>query len=124
HGRGTQHRLAERHHREFEREAARFVHADLHLLREGAEMRIARREFAVRVADADDRPAVELVVRDALALEPAAIGEAVAVLATEPLLRAEVLGFFHPHILTYDDWMIDLLLAPKLSPLYSEQLIR
>jgi hypothetical protein len=34
-------------------------------------------------------PAVELVVRHALALDPAAVGEAVAVLAAEPLLAAQ-----------------------------------
>jgi hypothetical protein len=55
-------------------------------------MRIAGRQFAEGVADADDRPALELVVRDALALEPAAVGESVAVLAAEPLLAAEFFG--------------------------------
>ena len=56
-------RLAERHHRELEREAAGFVDADLHLLGERAEVRVAGRELAEGVADADHRPAVELVVR-------------------------------------------------------------
>ena len=87
-----QQRLAERHHRELEREAAGLVDADLHLLGERAEVRVARRQLAEGVADADHRPAVELVVRHALALDPAAVGEAVAVLAAEPLLAAQLLG--------------------------------
>jgi hypothetical protein len=55
-------------------------------------MRVARRQLAEGVADADHRAAVELVVRDALALDPAAVVEAVAVLAAEPLLAAQLLG--------------------------------
>jgi hypothetical protein len=92
HGGGPQQRLAERHHRELQREAAGFVDADLHLLGERAEVRVAGREFAEGVADADDGAAVELVVRHALALDPAAVGEAVAVLAAEPLLAAQFAG--------------------------------
>jgi hypothetical protein len=92
HGGGPQQRLAERHHRELERETAGLVDADLHLLGKGAEVRVAGRQFAERVADADDRAAVELVVRHALALDPAAVGEAVAVLAAEPLLAAKFVG--------------------------------
>jgi hypothetical protein len=83
-------RLAERHHREFEREPACFVDADLHLLGEGAEVRVARRQLAEGVADADHGAAVELVVGNALALHPAAVVEAVAVLAAEPLLAAQL----------------------------------
>ena len=77
---GPQQRLAERHHRELERKAARFQHARLHVLGDGAEVRVAGRQLGVGVADADDRPAVELVVRDAAVLGPAAVDEAVDVL--------------------------------------------
>ena len=52
---GPQQRLAERHHRELEREAAGFVDADLDLLGQRAEVRVARRQLAERVADADHR---------------------------------------------------------------------
>jgi hypothetical protein len=55
--------IAEREHGELERETAGFVDADLHVLRELAEVGVAGREFAEGVADADDRPAIELVVR-------------------------------------------------------------
>ena len=54
-----------------------------HVLRELAEMRVAGRHLRPRVADADHRPAVELVVRDALVLHPRAVDEAVAVEAAE-----------------------------------------
>jgi hypothetical protein len=94
HGGGAQQGFAQRHHREFEREAAGFIDAYLDLLGNRAEVRIAGRQFAEGVADADDRAAVELVVRDALALDPAAVGEAVAVLAAEPLLAAQFGGGF------------------------------
>ena len=43
----------------------------LHVLGEHAEMRVARRQLRPRVADADDRAAVELVVRHAAVLGPA-----------------------------------------------------
>ncbi len=82
-------RLAQRHHREFERESAGFVHAALHELRELAEMTIAGRELAPGVADADDGPAVEHVVRIALVLEPAPVNEAILVLLAEPVLAAQ-----------------------------------
>jgi hypothetical protein len=55
--------LAQRHHRELEREAAGLVDADLDLLGQRAEVAVAGRELAEGVADADDRAAVELVVR-------------------------------------------------------------
>ena len=51
--------FAERHHREFEREAAGLVDAALHVLGEVAQMRVAGRQLGPGVADADDRPAVE-----------------------------------------------------------------
>ena len=43
-------------------------------------------------------PAVELVVRHALALDPAAVDEAVAVLPAEPLLAAKFFGFLAPFV--------------------------
>ena len=88
HGRGAQQCLAQRHHRKFKREAASLIDANLHLLGQRAEVRVARRQFAERVADADDGTPVELVVRNALSLDPAAVGKAVAVLSAEPLLAA------------------------------------
>jgi hypothetical protein len=55
-------------------------------------VRVAWRQLAEGIADADHGPAVELVVRNALALDPAAVVEAVAVLAPEPLLAAHLAG--------------------------------
>ena len=57
-------------------------------------MRIAGREFAEGVADANDRTTIELVVWYALAFDPAAISKAIAVLAAKPLLAAQVFRFF------------------------------
>jgi hypothetical protein len=93
HGGGAQQGFAQRHHRKFEREAPRFVNAYLDLLGNGAEMRIAGCQFAEGVADADDGAAVELVMRYALALDPAAVGKTVAVLSAEPMLAAQFFGF-------------------------------
>ncbi|SAL70625.1 hypothetical protein AWB67_04097 [Caballeronia terrestris] len=67
---GAQVRLAERHHRKLERQAARLAHAALHILGEFAKMRVAGRQFRPRIADADHRPAIEIVVRNALVLHP------------------------------------------------------
>ena len=44
------------------------------------------------VADADHRPAVELVVRNALVLHPRAVHERVAIVATEPFGGAELVS--------------------------------
>ncbi len=95
HRRGTQQRLAQGHHRELEREAARVQHAQLHVLGERAEMRVAGRELGIGVADADDRPAVELVLGDAAVLHPPAIDEAHLALAPEPLLAATAFAAGH-----------------------------
>jgi hypothetical protein len=58
------------------------------LLGQGAKVRIARREFAEGVANANHWPTVELVVRQALALHPAAVSKTVSVLSAKPLLAA------------------------------------
>jgi hypothetical protein len=70
------------------REAARLEDAVADVISEDAEMRVAGRELGPGVADADHRPAVELVLRHAAVLHPAAVDEAVDVLAAEPLNAA------------------------------------
>jgi len=80
-----QQRLAQGHHRELEREAAGLEHAVLHVLGDRAEVRIAGRELRIGIADADDGPAVELVVGNAAVLQPRAIDVAHLALAPEPL---------------------------------------
>ena len=57
-------------------------------------MRVARREFAEGVADADDRTTIELVMRHAFAFDPTAVGKTIAVLSAKPLLAAQVFGTF------------------------------
>ncbi len=95
--RGRAHqRLAEAHHGKLDGEAARIEHAVAHVLRQLAEMRVARRGLRPRVADADHRAAVELVVRNALVLHPRAMRDRVAVLAAEPFGGAELL--FRRHV--------------------------
>ena len=64
HRRRAHQRLAEAHHRKLDRESAGVEHAVADVLRELAEMRVAGRRLRPRVADADDRTAVELVVRE------------------------------------------------------------
>jgi hypothetical protein len=66
------------------------------VLRELAEMRVTRREFRPRIADTDNGPAVEFVVRNALVLHPASVHEAVLVRGAEPLLGAQF-GFRSRH---------------------------
>jgi hypothetical protein len=88
---GTHERLAQRHHRELEREAARLQHPALDALGQVAEVRVARRHLAPGVADADDRTPVEQVVRQALVLHPRSMHHAVAVGLAEPLGAAQVL---------------------------------
>jgi hypothetical protein len=64
-----------------------------------AQMRIAGRHLRPGIADADHRPAVEDVRRQALILHPAAMHERVHAVAAEPLLRPEfslAAGHFTP----------------------------
>ena len=89
HGGGAKQGLTQRHDGKFKGKATGLVDPDLDLLCQGAEMRVARREFAESVANTDDGAAIELVMRHTLALDPAAVGKAIAVLATKPLLRAK-----------------------------------
>jgi hypothetical protein len=63
------------------------------MLGELAEVRVAGRQLAPGVADADDGLALELVVGDALVLHPAAVHEAVLVLGAEPLGGAQLESF-------------------------------
>src|SRR5687768_14058090 len=58
------------------------------MLGEDAEVRVARSELRPGVADADDRTSIELVLRHAAVLDPAAVDEAVDVLTSEPLNRS------------------------------------
>src|SRR5207248_3896323 len=83
--------FAERHHGELERQAAGFPYAALDVLGDLAEMRVARGQLRPRVADADDRTAVEHVRRKAAA-DPASMNEAVFVALGEPGARSKVAG--------------------------------
>jgi hypothetical protein len=100
HRRRPQVRFAVREHRKLDREAARLVDAALHVLGEIAKVRVARRQFGPRIADAHDRPAVELVIGNTLVLHPAPVHEAVLVRRAEPLGGAQR-GFCcrHRHVL-------------------------
>src|SRR5690606_85948 len=80
--------FAQRHHRELQREAAGLVDAALDVLGQLAERGIAGRQLRPGVADPDHRPPVEHLVRQAQALEPAAVVETLLAVATEPLLAA------------------------------------
>src|SRR4029079_7833240 len=68
-----------------------------HVVGEDPEVRVAGRKLRPGVADADHRAAVELVVRHAAVLGPAAVDEAVDVLTTEPLNASQILGFSRWH---------------------------
>ena len=76
---GTQIRFAQRHDRKFQRKAARFVHALFHIFGQFAEVGVARRQFRPRIADADHRPAIELIMWHALVFHPGAMNETILV---------------------------------------------
>ena len=88
HRRRLHHRLAERHRRELERQAAGLPDAALDVLGDDPQVRVAGRELAPRVADADHRAAVEDVGRIAAAV-PAAVRERERVEPGEPRVRAQ-----------------------------------
>ncbi len=87
HRRRPQARLAGGHDGKLERQPAGFPHAALHVFGELAKVPVAGRQVGPRVADADDRPAVEHVARQR-ASHPAPVNEAVLVELAEPLGRA------------------------------------
>ena len=78
-------RLAEREHRELEREPARLEHAPLDGFREAAQVHVAVDELAPAVADADDGASAEGLVGHTRGLQPRPVQEAVEVAALEPL---------------------------------------
>ena len=95
--RGRAHRhLAERRDGEFEREPTNVEDTVAHMLGDGAEMRVAGVELGPRVADADDWPALELVLWEAPVLQERPVVEAHFVVASEPALAAK--EFFLCHV--------------------------
>ncbi len=96
HGRRAQVRFAIGEHREFHRKTTGLDHPAFDVLRDLAEVRVARGQFRPGVANADDRLAVELMVGDALILHPAAVHEAVLVGRAKPLGGAQG-GFLIRH---------------------------
>src|SRR6185437_10760384 len=78
------------HDGELDRKSTRIEHATPNVLGKFAKMPVARRRFRPRVADADHRTAVELVVRDALVLHPRAVHERVPIVTAEPFCRAKL----------------------------------
>src|SRR4051794_28048539 len=89
HRRRAHRHLAERGHRKFERIAAGIEHTLADMLGDNAEMPVAGRQLRPGVADADDRPALEAVLRRAAVLEERAVIEPHLVLAAEPRLAAQ-----------------------------------
>ena len=73
--------LAQRDHRELERKPASLKDSPADMIGDGLEVRVAGGELRPGVADADHRPAVELVLRNAAVLELRAIIKAAFILA-------------------------------------------
>jgi hypothetical protein len=80
--------FTQRHHRKFQRKTAGFKDAAFDELRQLAQVAVAGRQLRPGVADADDRAAVELIVRIALVLDPAAVQKAALAFVAEPGLAA------------------------------------
>jgi hypothetical protein len=74
--------------------SACLIHPDLDLLGDGSEVRVAGGQLTESIANANHGSAIELIVGDALALEPTAIGKPIAILAPEPLLAAQFFRLF------------------------------
>ena len=89
HGGGLHQRLAQGHHREFNREAACFVNATLDHFGDDAEMSVAGGEIRPGVADADDGAPVEEMIGVALVFGPTAGGETGQIIAAEPVGAAQ-----------------------------------
>src|SRR5699024_3393329 len=90
--------------RKLQRKAPRLVDAPLHMLGDLAEVVVAGGELGPGVADADDRPAVEEMVRETLVAHPASVQEGVLdALAVEPGLAAQFLFAHRALSLLRDD---------------------
>src|SRR3569833_1713146 len=90
HRRRTHRHLAERGDRKLQRIAAGSEHALADVLGDDAEMRVAGRQLGPGVADADDGPSLETVLRRAAVLQERSIVEAHLVLTAEPRLAAQL----------------------------------
>ncbi len=97
HGRRAHVGLARGHDRELHRQPAGLPHAALHVVRDGPQVRVARRQLRPGIADADDRAAVEHVGGQPLVPHPAAVDEAVLVVLAEPGRRPVYAWFWHPN---------------------------
>src|SRR6476659_6068455 len=97
HGGRLHQRLAEREHRELEREAPCLQDSPLHRHRHVAEVRVAIDELAPAVADADQRPPLDRLVGEAFRLHPAAMQESVEAVPLEPVAAA-VLSVLRAHL--------------------------
>ena len=95
HGVGPQRVLAQRHGGELERHPAGLPDAALHMVGELAQRGVAGVEVGPAVADADDRLAVELVVRQAELALHGAVHEAGLVQALEPGAGPQSPAFCH-----------------------------
>ena len=88
-------RLAQRHHRKFQRETACFQHTALHAIGDLAEVRITRCKLRPGVADADDRAPIEQVRRQALVFHPRAMHHAVDARFPEPVVTTQFFPCSH-----------------------------
>ena len=89
HRRRLHERLAQRQHRELERETASLQNTALDRLGQPAQVHVAVDELAPAVGDADHRTSAEGLVRHAGRLQPRSVQESVEITTPEPLLAAE-----------------------------------
>ena len=88
HGGGTQLGFAKRHHRKFKGESACFINPSLDEFGQFSKVTVAGGQLTPGVTDANDRSAIELVVRVALVFQPASVDKSVSVLFAKPGLTA------------------------------------
>src|SRR5580700_10383345 len=84
HSGGTQLRFAERHDGKFQRKPTGLPHTALYKFGELAKVTVAGRELRPGVADSDDGPPIEQVVRPALILHPTPVEKSVAIFSPVP----------------------------------------
>ena len=96
--------FAQRHDGKLQRKASGLVNAALDPVRHQPEMCVARGQFRPRIANADNRPAIEQIGRKSLVLHPRTMNETISILKAKPVSGAERSAIFSCHICILGNW--------------------
>src|SRR5262245_25216401 len=92
HRRGLHEILAEREHRNFERQPAGLQHAPLHILRQHLEVQVTGIDLRPRIEDRNYRLSLPILRSEPHLPRPRPMSETAHIVGTEPAVAAELFG--------------------------------